>query len=183
MKTPELVAGAARLRAEGLTAREIGERLGVSRSTAEAWLSDPDGARARARKASYAATCVDCGTLTSGSEGRREEPRCHPCAAVLSGDERRIWTKPAIVCAIQEWAFEHGEPPGMADWNPTSARLLNDEERAARFERDGCWPWSPQAAHVCGSWNAAIEAAGFEPRVAHGGGGNEQRRRRARQAS
>jgi hypothetical protein len=32
-----------------------------------------------------------------------------------------------------------------------------------------------------GSWNAAIAAAGFEPRAAHGGGGNQLRRRKVRE--
>lgn len=34
----------------------------------------------RCRKAQYAGTCTDCGNPTSGSEGRRAEPRCPSCA-------------------------------------------------------------------------------------------------------
>lgn len=182
VKSPELVAEAQRLRGEGLVYREIGERLGVPLKSVYQWINDPDGAALRARKDSYAGICVDCGEPTSGSEGRREEPRCHPCAVALANDERTIWTSAALVCAIQEWAHEYGEPPGVIDWSPYDARTrLHDEARARRFEdADGQWPWFTHVVRVFGSWNAGIDAAGFTPREAHGGGGNVQRRRSAR---
>jgi len=63
----ELLPEAQELRAQGLTYREIGERLGVASSQAiHAWFSDPDLAKQRARRKRYAGACVDCGTAKSG---------------------------------------------------------------------------------------------------------------------
>jgi hypothetical protein len=184
MKTPERVAAAQRMRAEGKLLREIGAALGVATSTADQWVNDPDGVATRARKDSYAASCVDCGDPTSGSEGRREEPRCRRCANALAVDQRKIWTPAAVVLAIQEWVAEYGDPPAMADWNLHLARYyVHDEKRAQRYERCRDAGICPSVQSVLGAfvtWNAAIEAAGFEPRANHGGGGNESRRRSAR---
>jgi hypothetical protein len=170
VKSPENVALARRMREEGKVLREIGEHLGVRRSTVDTWLKDPDGKLTRARKDSYAQPCVDCGGPTSGSEGRRETPRCQRCANIHCAAETQVWTRAAIVLAIQEWAAAYGQPPAIADWS-----------RAARYEQaDGQWPSYQSAVRRWGSWNAAIAAAGFTPRPPHGGGGNEHRRRRTK---
>lgn len=133
-----------------------------------------------ARKRRYEQPCVDCGARTSGSDGRRDEPRCATCAARLRAERETVWTAEKIVERIQAWATIYGEPPGSADWNPWQARhAIHDEQRAQRFEA-GHWPWSTQVVHAFGSWNAAIEAAGFTPRAPHGGGGNGFRRRSSR---
>lgn len=136
----------------------------------------------RCRKAQYAGTCVDCGAPTSGSEGRRAEPRCPPCTAIKNGLERTVWTRETIIAAIRDWATKYGEPPGAFDWQPWSARnVIHDELRARRFEdAGGRWPSITAVCGVFGSWNAAIEAAGFAARAPHGGGGNVARRRRNR---
>ena len=62
------------LREDGLTQREIAERLGITRSWAAELDNDPDGLKARARKDSYAGVCVDCGAATSGSDGATAAP-------------------------------------------------------------------------------------------------------------
>lgn len=188
VKTPERVAEARRLRdEEGLIVREIAVRLGVAPGTITAWLIDPDGSRLRARKDSYAGTCVDCGAPTSGSEGHREEPRCQECANVKRGAEAKVWTREAIVLAIQEWAAVWGEPPAVADWRPWKARhSLRDEERARRAEREIAAGRCPSASKVYdefGTWTAALRAAGVEARARYGGGGNELRRRAARSSA
>jgi hypothetical protein len=60
--------------------------------------------------------------------------------------------------------------------------VLHDEARARRFEdADGRWPWMTLVHDRFGSWNDAIEAAGFTPRAHGGGGGNMRRRRDAAQ--
>lgn len=183
VKTPERVREARWLRDhEGWTLREIGERYGVATSTVDAWLQDPDGIALRARKDFYAAPCVDCGAPTSGSEGRRREPRCQSCANIHA--DRKVWPRQVIIDAIQAWAREYGEPPAAPDWNPWHARsVFGDEERAARFERDnaaGKYPSFITVIDAFGSWNAGIKAAGFTSRPAHGGGVNVQRRRNQR---
>lgn len=174
----KLAAEAARLRAEGKLLREIAVSLRISMSYAQELVSDPEGIRMKQRRESYAQPCVDCGALTSGSEGRKKEPRCARCAPVVAGLKRRI-PREHMIARIQEWAKIHGEPPAMNDWNPVSARkILHDEERAKRWEdSDGYWPWFTLIVREFGSWNKGVEAAGFSPRVSNGGGGNRKRHR------
>ena len=102
--------------------------------------------------------------------------------------ERRqatVWTRDRIIGAIRWWNDVYGEPPATPDWNSTQARdFLGDTERAQRFTRlhaDGRIPWHTTVVLAFGSWNAAIEAAGFVPRQPNGGGGNQQRRRSVRE--
>jgi hypothetical protein len=67
---------------------------------------------------------------------------------------RGYWTADRIRAEIRRWAREHdGEPPKLNEWRRQSPRWTRERPSAkvvlARY----------------GSWNAAIEAAGFEPRV------------------
>ncbi len=179
----ELYPVIARLRdQEGLMWREIGARLGLSRSIVQEYYADPTGEKVRARKDRYRGSCVDCGAPTDGSAGPGKAPRrCIQCAAIVAGAERKIWDRDTIIAAIQWWAEEHGEPPGSADFNETQARTaLHDEARARRTERykaKGAIPCHTTVYREFGSWNAALEAAGFRPRQPDGGGGNGQRQR------
>jgi DNA-binding CsgD family transcriptional regulator len=156
VRTPERVAEAQRLRAEGKTYREIGETLGVSLKTAFGWITDPDGSALRERQSKFDLVCVDCGGRVAGGSRHKlvdiDEPVCRRCA----GGHYAIWTCEAIVCAIQEWADEHGGiPPSAREWRFAQARndprVCNVNNVRKRF----------------GTWNAAIQAAGFEP---HAGG-------------
>jgi hypothetical protein len=136
----------------------------------------------RCRKRSYAQPCIDCGARTIfGAEREKvEEPRCASCSAA----HRRVWTSERILETIRAWAAEHGEPPAMADWNPwASEHAYGDAERAQRARlglRDGHHPSATHVVYAFGTWSAALEAAGFEGRAAHGGGGNVRRRRNQR---
>jgi hypothetical protein len=185
VKTPERVAEARRLREDGKTLAQIGAVWGIATATIHAWLSDSDGvllaARRRASAQRCAGTCEGCGGPTDGSHGRENAPRlCRPC----SDEERRIWTPDAVILAIEEWAAKYGEPPAVADWNAWGCKHeFHDEERAARNRREraeGTCPDFMTVIRAFGTWNAAILAAGFPPRVGHGGGGNELRSRAQR---
>lgn len=183
LKTPENVARAHLMREQGHTLAAIAEHLGTKVQTVSAWLTDPDGAKLRARKDQYAQECIDCGASTSGSEGRRDEPRCHPCAAKRSGAARKIWTREQIIAAMRWWNEEYGEPPAAPDWDPTRARRNRDEQRARRARAliaGGAIPATKTVYATWGSWNKAIIAAGFTPRAGHGGAGNQHRRRSMR---
>lgn len=180
----EQVAG---LRAQGLTFRQISERLGLAISTVKAAMYDPDGEKDRARKLKYSVPCTDCGAPLNGSDGNGPNApiRCVKCSGVRNGAERKVWTREAILVAVQDWAREYGEPPAVPDWNTYSARVvLGDDMRAQRFEcARGQFPTFTTVVREFGSWNVAIETAGFAGRVAHGGGGNVERRRRFREPS
>ena len=63
---------------------------------------------------------------------------------------RRVWTKDAIKTAIRQWVEIYGEPPTSKEWN--GSRRPN---------------WVPEVQTVryyFGTWNGAIQAAGFAPR-------------------
>lgn len=108
----------------------------------------------RCRKRQYDLTCVECGGRVDGTTPGKipnlDEPVCASCAA----GHYAIWTPEAIVCAIQEWADIHGEPPRATDWH----------------SQDETHPWFSTVLWRFGTWNAAIEAAGLTPRnVGHYG--------------
>lgn len=63
------------------------------------------------------------------------------------------WTCRQIISAIQKWAKEHGEPPLYKEWKRPNGRGI---------------PSTASVARAFGSWNAAIEAAGFSPRPVGG---------------
>ena len=108
MSRADRVREARQLRAEGLLLREIAERFGIAVSTASDWINDPDGSRLRARKASYAGTCAECGGPTDGSEGPGRAPRrCMECIR---------WTDDEIVEAMRRWAADYDRPPKTWDW-------------------------------------------------------------------
>ena len=137
----EKVAQAQALRAEGLLLREIAERMGVRKSTAAGYLTDPDRAKQRALRERYAAPCPSCGGPTDGSCGyKRPTSMCRSC---------REWPDDAIIDAIRRWADDHGGiPPRSVDWtraavdHPASATVRN---------RIG--------------WNRALKLAGYAPHM------------------
>lgn len=186
MTRAEKVARAQELRAQGLLVREIAEEMGVAIQSVSAWLNDPDRSKEIARKKTYAGTCEDCGAATTGTaSGLDRAPRwCKDCGNRHSSETRTVWTRELVIARIHEWAERYGDAPAFLDWQPWEVRHRVEIGeapahaliRAARFEDAGnYWPWGNHVARVFGSWNAAIEAAGFAPRAAHGGGGNEQR--------
>lgn len=153
------------LRDLGLLHREIADRTGLSRSYVAELLADPAGDAARARKALYAGVCVDCQGPTSGSEGPSNVPqRCALCAARHQSENRK-WTPGKVIAAIQWFDELFGAPPTTGDFCPSlirrcsPGRIVQAKERAAA----GGWPTIAVCAELFGSWNAALEAAGFEP--------------------
>lgn len=103
MTRAERVAQAQELRAEGLTWREIGERLGVGRSTAHEYVTDPDLSRHRERRFQRAGSCVDCGTPTDASHS---EPalRCAECAKPVAAELLRASWAPYQKLIEEMWA-------------------------------------------------------------------------------
>lgn len=131
---------AARLRAAGLEVAEIGARLGVKRSTVYAYLEDPDGAKARRRRARYVGACEDCGAPTDGSRGPgKARRRCAACAAERSKAER-WWTRERVLAALDEMEDFYGEPVRAYHVNPW---ILTNEARRAEcmaVHRERRWP-------------------------------------------
>ncbi len=103
------VAEASRLRQQGLLLREMGEQLGVSPKTVHAWLSDPEGSKARERKQRYRAVCVNCGGPCY-RQGPYGAWRCETCERAHRHEHRK-WTKRTVKAALVRWADDLGRPP------------------------------------------------------------------------
>lgn len=162
MTRAEKVAEAQRLRGEGLLLREIAERMGSTLKTVHTWLADPDLSRQRARRRGYGRKCVDCGALTDGSNGRAKAPeRCESCFHRC----QHLRAVADAIAAIRCFASRYGRPPSATDFNPALARTNGQEWRAKRYYDDGDYPAAATVVRAFGSWNAAIEAAGFSPRA------------------
>jgi hypothetical protein len=124
---------ARQLRDQGLLQREIADIAGVSTSTVNAWLADPEYEKQRERRRRYAAPCEVCGGPTDGSGGRKNQrTRCMNC---------RTWTHESLILAVQNWADEHGGvPPRQIDMAGTHGA----------------------AVRLFGSWNELLLAAGYQ---------------------
>lgn len=149
------------LRAEGLLLREIAERMGLAVSTVHDLLADPTGEAARERKRRYERPCIGCGKTINPNGPRALTQRCQPC----QGKHEREMTRRWIIDSMREWDQMYGDPPSAADWNPPLCRTFNMQWKIDRYnEAERPWP-APSTVHVAfGSWNAAMAAAGFQPR-------------------
>ena len=140
---------------EGLSIRQIAERLGRSPATVKAYFYDPTGEKARAVKARYVGVCRGCGAYTQPRNGKGDAyaycKACHPGAI-----ERR-WTRERVVAAMLDWRARYGRLPSSYDWSRTHARRRGGEA-LERLSTDD-WPSAGVVTAVYGSWKAARAAA------------------------
>jgi AraC-like DNA-binding protein len=141
---------------EGLSIRQIADRLGRSPATVKAYFYDPTGEKARAVKARYVGVCRGCGAYTQARNGKGDAyaycKRCHP------GAIERKWTRELVIAAMLEWRRRYGMLPSSYDWSRTHARGRGGE--ALRRLNGGCWPSASVVTAVWGSWSAARSAVG-----------------------
>jgi hypothetical protein len=141
---------------EGLSIRQIADRLERSPATVEAYFYDPTGEKARAVKARYQGVCRGCGAYTQPRNGKGDAyaycKHCHPGAI-----ERR-WTQESVLDAMRDWRRRYGRLPSSYDWSRTHARRRGGE--ALRRLNDGRWPSASVVTAVWGSWSAARRAIG-----------------------
>jgi hypothetical protein len=72
---------------EGLSIRQIADRLGRSPATVKAYFYDPTGEKARAVKARYQGVCRGCGAYTQPRNGKGDAyAYCQPCHPARSSD-------------------------------------------------------------------------------------------------
>lgn len=150
------------LKTQGLDGAAIARALGVSKTTVYRWL-DPevyakDLAKSRAYKRSVTGVCEDCGGVThyNGVRTKGASAVCSACMHQRQAAER-IWTREAIIVAMQAWASRHGHPPTANEWNKAAKDRSHPNARTVY-----CQPKAP-----FGSWADAVEAAGF-PRPQQG---------------
>jgi AraC-like DNA-binding protein len=155
---------------EGLSIKQIADRLGRSPATVKAYFYDPTGEKARAVKARYVGVCRGCGAYTQPRNGKGDAyafcKACHPGAI-----ERR-WTRGGVLAAMREWRSCYGRLPSSYDWSRTHARRRGGEA-LERFS-GGEWPSAGVVSAAFGSWKAARAAARQADRP---GGGDDRRSR------
>jgi hypothetical protein len=141
--------------AEGLSIRQIADRLSRSPATIKAYFYDPTGEKARAVKARYQGLCRGCGAYTQPRNGKGDAyaycKACHPGAI-----ERR-WTRERGLEAMRDWRARYGRLPSSYDWSCTHARRRGGEALVRLGEGD--WPSTSVVTRVCGSWTEARAAA------------------------
>ena len=110
---------------EGLSIRQIADRLGRSPATVKAYFYDPTGEKARAVKARYVGVCRGCGAYTQPRNGKGDAyaycKACHPGAI-----ERR-WTQERVLVAMRDWRERYGGLPSSYAWSSTHARRRGGE--------------------------------------------------------
>jgi hypothetical protein len=133
----ERVLTAQNLFAEGLTAAEIAEILGITPDTA--------------RRYRTCGTCPRCG----GPKVKPHSAMCVDCrnSDVPSQAELQAW----VIERMQTWTHQTGQPPRASDW------CCSMDGTESRWEREySMWPAVPTVQRAFGSWNAGIAAAGLE---------------------
>ena len=140
---------------EGLSIRQIADRLGRSPATIKAYFYDPTGEKARAVKARYVGVCRGCGAYTQPRNGKGDAyaycKACHPGAI-----ERR-WTRDRVLDAMCAWRELYGRLPSSYDWSRTHARSRGGQ--ALERISEGEWPSPAVVTDLLGGWPAARAAA------------------------
>lgn len=134
----ERIAKARRLKAQGRRTAEIAYMIGVCRQTVRRYL--------------HASSCPRCGHRLVVEPDSRA---CWPCAL----DERKAWTKDAVVHALAEWSRQTGSTPTASDWGSCGGAEGN-HKWLRDFPR---WPSHRTVRRLFGSWNTAVMAAGLTP--------------------
>jgi AcrR family transcriptional regulator len=145
---------------EGLSIRQIAERLGRSPATVKAYFYDPTGEKARAVKARYVGVCRGCGAYTQPRNGKGDAYRY--CKRCRPGAIARRWTRQRVIEAMREWRARYGRLPSSYDWSRTHAQRWGGIALERLDERD--WPSASVVGHVFGSWQEARETAWTEAR-------------------
>ena len=140
---------------EGLSIRQIADRLGRSPATVKAYFYDPTGEKARAVKARYAGVCRGCGAYTQSRNGKGDAyaycKACHPGAIA------RRWSREGVLDAMREWQVLFDRLPSSYDWSRTHARRRGGDA-LARLAVEA-WPAASVVTDIFGTWAAARAAA------------------------
>src|SRR4051794_23535144 len=164
-------------RQHGWSIAQIAHLLDRAPATVRGYLHDPTGAKAKARKASYAGTCERCGAPTSGADGKgRASPHCQRCKP----QSRARWTRETVRGAHRFWRERFGFTASSLDWSGTHARRRGGAA-LARY-RGARWPSQSVIRRLYGT-PAAARADAFGPEAipdrpqTHGCGSREPPRR------
>src|SRR3989440_3089941 len=112
---------------EGLSIRQIADRLGRSPATVKAYFYDPTGEKARGVKARYVGVCRGCGAYTQPRNGKGDAyaycKACHP------GAIQRSWNRERGLAATRAWQGRYGKLPPSHDRSRTHPRRRRGQAR------------------------------------------------------
>jgi hypothetical protein len=93
------------------------------------------------------------------------QARPHHTTKVLPKQATVERARVRIQQAIRDWVALFGSPPSALDWNPALARKRkNSTWKVERYENTGRkWPSVSFVVQYYGTWNDALEAAGYPP--------------------
>ncbi len=139
---------------EGLSIRQIANRLGRSPATVRAYFYDPTGEKARAVKARYVGVCRGCGAYTQARNGKGDAyaycKACHPGAIA------RRWNRERVITSMLDWRSRYGRLPSSYDWSRTHARRRGGDALARLPE--GEWPAASVVTRLFGTGSGAPAA-------------------------
>ena len=144
---------------EGLSIRQIADRLGRSPATVKAYFYDPTGEKARAVKARYVGVCRGCGAYTQPRNGKGDAYAY--CKALPSRRDR---------AALDPGPGDLGDAANGARATagfrpPTTGRATQARRRGGEaLERlaGGEWPAASVVSSLFGTWATARAAASGE---------------------
>jgi hypothetical protein len=141
--------------AQGLSIKQIADRLGRSPATVKAYFYDPTGEKARAVKARYVGVCRGCGTYTQPRNGKGDAyaycKGCHP------GTIQRKWTRELMISVMLAWQRRYSRLPSSYDWSRTHASRRGGV--ALRRVNEEAWPPASVVGQLFGGWQKGREAA------------------------
>ena len=145
-------------REQGWSIAQIAHLLDRAPATVRGYLHDPTGAKAKARKTSYAGSCERCGAPTSGADGKgRASRHCQRCKP----QSRARWTRETVRGAHRFWLERFGFIACSADWSGTHARRRGGD--ALERYRSARWPSQSVIRRLYGTPAAARADAFAEP--------------------
>lgn len=129
---------------ERLMWREIGQRLGLAKSTVHDYYVHPTHESDRARRDQYTGMCAECGGRTNNGGSAAGPPTiCKDCL-------NPAWTREQVLAALREWGDDHGGiPPREIDTRPG-------------HDGNGQLPQQGTVKRLFGSWNDGLLAAGYK---------------------
>jgi AcrR family transcriptional regulator len=136
---------------EGLSIRQIADRLGRSPATIKAYFYDPMGEKARAVKAPLRRGVPWLRRLHAAAQRQGRRLRVHP------GAIQPRWTRELVISAMLAWRDRYGRWPSSYDWSRTHAQRRGGH--ALRRLAGGRWPSASVINAVFGTWAAARQAA------------------------
>ena len=147
---------------EGLSIRQIADRLGRSPATIKTYFFDPTGEKAQAVRARYVGLSWGCGAYTQPRNGKGDALAY--CEACDPGAIEPRWSCQRVLDAMRGWRGRYSRLPSPYDWSRIHARVRGGEALERRATVD--WPSACLVGALFGDSGAARAAVG---RISPGG--------------